>query len=276
MQKKLVLRRNLRRGGGSGQRYLKYLAISAVSLIFLVIVTPYLLKQKSNESNKRPVPAKGEVTKELPKQPEQAASERVSEPAEPLETPAPVRTGPLETATAPESMNQSDYQAAPQPAESAPAADQTQPAEKARPFDGKVSPFDKPSPAAGFHRDEATKPAEPTPKDLFPKQKATAGEPLAPAQKEPAGKAKAAGPPASKQKGDYAIQVGSVFSDKSQARKVLKDISAKGHKAVVRSHGKGYVVTTGAVPKSMAYTLLEQMKIQGLNDARVIKVAPDK
>ncbi len=269
MRKKLILRRNLRKGGGGGPPYLKYLVIGAVSLVFLVIVTPFLVKQKK-EVNKRPVPEKGAITKELPKQPEQPAPERLPEPAERFEPPRSAETGPPETAVAPEPVKPPQVQAEAQQVEPVPATAQKPPVAKPPPLQGKTSAVEK-APS-----DESARPVEPPPKDLFPKQRTPAGAPLSPARKEPAKAGAEPGSSApSRQTGEYVVQVGSVFSDKSQAQTDAKNMSAKGYKAVVRpvDHGCGYIVTTGMVPESMAYTLLEQMKMQGLNDTKVIKVA---
>jgi phosphoribosylformylglycinamidine (FGAM) synthase PurS component len=281
MRKKLVLQRNLRRGGGGGAPYLKYLVIAALGLIFLVIITPYLVKQKSDDVTKRQIPEKGAITKELPKQPEQSPPARLPEAAKPAELPGYPETRRPETAMAPEPVKPPEVQPAPQPPEPVPAAPQRPPVEEAAPSQGKAAAPEK-APS-----DHPSRPAEPAPKDLFPKKWDTSEAPLTAAQKGPVKPEAKAGGPASSAKpaasapstrrADYAVQVGPVSIDKSQAQTVQKDLAAKGYKAVVRTvaHGCGYSVTTGAVTQSKAYTLLEQMKIQGLNNAKVIKVAPD-
>jgi cell division protein FtsN len=67
-----------------------------------------------------------------------------------------------------------------------------------------------------------------------------------------------------------------MIKDKAQAEAVRKDLAAKGYKAVIRTApgGGGYIVTTSPVTASKAYTLLEQMKIQGVGNTKVIKVDP--
>jgi cell division septation protein DedD len=115
---------------------------------------------------------------------------------------------------------------------------------------------------------------QPAPKDLFPKQTTPAQAPAGREAK--AGGAKpalAAKPAPPTEAGGYAVQVGATFKDKSQAQKVVKDLAAKGYKAVMRktADGVGYFVTTGPCPQSKAYTLQEQMKIQGVSDTKVIK-----
>ena len=69
MAKKLVVQRNLRKSQRGGAPYLKYLGFSAIGLIFLVVITPYLLRDKSREATKkRTISESGVVTKELPVQ----------------------------------------------------------------------------------------------------------------------------------------------------------------------------------------------------------------
>jgi len=270
MQKKLVLRRNLRKGGGGGPPYLRYLVIAAVSLAFLVIITPYLVKQKGNEVNKRPVPEKGAITKELPKLPEQSAPARIAEPVESFQPPKSAETGPSETTVTPEPIRPPEVKSGAEPTELGPATAQRPPVEKSPPLQGKVSAADK-APS-----DQSAKFVEPAPRDLFPKQGTPTGALLTSTREGPAKAGVKAGAPAlSRQKGEYAVQVGSVFTNKSQAQTDVKDLSAKGYRAVVRTaaSGSGYIVTTDMVPQSMAYTLLEQMKMQGLKDTKVIKVA---
>jgi cell division protein FtsN len=130
---------------------------------------------------------------------------------------------------------------------------------------------------------QSVKPAAPAPKDLFPKKGSPSEAPAAAAHKVPAkpeAKAGAPPPPAkpapSAGTGAYAVQVGAVFKDRSEAETVRKDLATKGYSAVVRAvaAGRGYFVTTGPIPQSKAYTLQEQLRIQGLSNTKVIKVAP--
>jgi len=265
MAKKLILQRNLRKGGGAGPPYLKYLVISAVCLIFLVLLTDHFFKGKTNEVTKTPLPERGAITKEVPKQPEPSAPERLSELTKPAEPVRPAETRPPGAATEPEGVKTSEVQPAPKPPASGPATPQ-------RPSTSEAPPEVK-----------TPKSDEAAPKDLFPKKGFRSEEPAAAALKPPAKpEAKAAGPahpakPApSTEKGDYAVQVGAIFKDRSQAETVRKDLATKGYSAVVRAaaDGSGYLVTTSPCPQSKAYTLQEQMRIQGLSNTKVIKVAP--
>ena len=247
MAKKLIFQRNLRKGGGPGPPYQKYLVIAAVCLILLVLATDHIFKRKTKDLSKTPLPERGAITKELPKQPEQSAPERPSEVAKPAEV-----------------------QPVPKPPAPSPATLQKPPTSEA-PLVGKA-----PAP-------EKAPPAQPAPKNLFPKEGAPSEAPGTAALKTPAKpEAKAAGPPppakpaSSTEKGDYAVQLGTIFKNKPQAEKVRKDLATKGYIAVLRTaaDGRGYVVTTNPGTQSKAYTLQEQMRIQGLSNTSVIKMAP--
>jgi cell division protein FtsN len=91
---------------------------------------------------------------------------------------------------------------------------------------------------------------------------------------------KAAGqPPAakaapSKVKGDYAVRVGATYKNKSEAETVRKDLARKGYSAIVRAAPDGYSVITNPTPERKAYTLQEQMRIQGVSNTSVIKATP--
>ena len=87
MQKKVFLQRNLRKGGGGGSPYLKYLVIAAVCLVFLVLIVPYLFKGKNKDVTKRPMPDRGSITKEVPKPMEPTVPENIAEQVKPAETP---------------------------------------------------------------------------------------------------------------------------------------------------------------------------------------------
>ncbi|MGO9021102.1 MAG: SPOR domain-containing protein [Syntrophobacteraceae bacterium] len=268
MRKKLVLQRNLRKGGGGGQPYLKYLVISAVCLIFLVLITDHYFKGKTKDLSKTPLPERGAITKEVPKQSEPSAPEGLSELTKPAEPVRPPETKPPGAETEREGIKTSEVQPAFQPPAPSPAAPQ-KPSTLEAPPEGKVSKSD-----------------EAAPKDLFPKKGVRSQAPEAPAVKAPAkptAKAAVPAPPTpsakpapSTEKGDYAIQVGAIFKERSQAESVKKDLAAKGYRAVIgpAADGCGFVVTTSPCPQSKAYTLLEQMRIQGLSNTKVIKVAP--
>ncbi len=282
MRKKLIFQRNLRKGGGVGPPYLKYLVITAVSLTILVVVVPYLIKGKSKGVPQRPVPKKGAITKEIPKQPARSAPEKLSELGKPAEQARPPETKPLQPAMTPEAIKPMEVQLGPKPTEWGLVAPQ-KPSTAEAPSEGNATaPENAPS----------TQSAKPAPKDLFPKKNAP---PEAPATAALTGSAKTgakAGPPTppaipapptppakpapSTEKGGYAVQVGTIFKERSQAERVRKDLAEKGYKAVTRTaaDGRGYIVATSPGSESKAYTLLEQMKIQGLNDTKVIKVSP--
>ncbi len=269
MRKKLVLQRNLRKGGG--QSYLKYLVISAVCLLFLVLITDHYFKGKTKDLSKTPLPERGVITKEVPRHLEPPAPEVPSELAKPAEPVRPPETRQPGAETESEGMKTSEIQPAFQPPAPSPAVPQ------------RPSALEAPSEGRASKSDEAA------PKDLFPKKGARSQSPATTAVKAPA-KATAkvdvqapptkpappAKPASPTVKGDYAIQVGAVFKDKSQAESLRKDLAAKGYRAVIgpATNGCCYVVTTGPCPQSKAYTLLEQMRIQGLNNTKIIKLAP--
>jgi hypothetical protein len=287
MQKKIFLQRNIRKGGAAtGSPYLKYLVFAAVCLVFLVIVTSYVFNGKSKDITKRPVPDRATVTKEVPKALEPVAMQpeektRTAEPVKPSED-----EKPPETTTAPEALKPVEAQHPAKPPE----------------LDANLAVSQK---AAS----EALSPPEPAPaveagpKDLFPKKgspptavtpsampaptppavKQPAAIPLAASTKappKPGGKTAAlrpaVKPSAPAGKGDYAVQVGTVFKTKPEAETVRKDLSKKGYAMVIRpaKKGPGYSVTTKPTGASKAYTLQEQMKIQGVSTTKVIKVGP--
>jgi cell division protein FtsN len=69
--------------------------------------------------------------------------------------------------------------------------------------------------------------------------------------------------------------VGATFKDRPEAETVRKDLAKKGYSAMVRTApGGGYSVITSPSPESKAYTLREQMKMQGVSNATIIKVPP--
>ncbi len=252
--------RNPNKGGRAGHPYQKYLVIAAVCLIFLVLLTQHFFKGKTKDVLKIPIPERGTITKEVPKQPEQSAPEGLSElakPAEPVRAPETKSHG---AATEPEGIKTSQVQPVPKPPAPSPAAPQ-RPATR----EGKV-PFA-----------QSAKSQEPAPKDLFPKKGAPSAASATAALKAPAKpQAKAGGPATSTKKADYAVQVGAILKDRSQAETVRVNLAAKGYSAVVRTaaNGSGYLVTTSPSPESHAYTLQEQMRMQGLGNTSVIRVAP--
>jgi hypothetical protein len=257
MQKKIFLQRNNRKAGG-GSPYLKYLVLAAVCLVILVLVTPYLFRGKNKDITKRPMPDRGAVTKEIPK-----ALEPV--PVAPPEVPGtPAAVKPPEVATAPAAVTPVEVQPSAKPPESAPEVPVPQKAAPEPPVVQEKAPA-----------------VEPAPKDLFPKKNSLSTAPPAETQQAPARPAAKAAAPAAKPsapagKGGYAVQVGNTFKSKQEAEAVRRDLAKKGYSAVVRpaKKGPGYCVTTSPSVASKAYTLQEQMKIQGLSTTAVIKVAP--
>ncbi len=268
MQKKVFLQRNLRRGGGSGPPYMKYLMISAVCLVLLVLIGPYLFKGKNKEVTKRPVPERGTITKEVPKPLEPSTPERITEQVKP------------EPAVAPEAIKTPEVQSPPKAPELPPAAPQQVATPELPPAGNALAPENAP-PAPAPAR--TARPAEPAPKDLFPKKSAPSEAPSTAVYKAPgkpaskaAGQTHAAKPAPSTPKGNYAVLVGAAYKNKSEAETVRKDLARKGYSAIVRTdpNGSGYSVITSPSPERKAYTLQEQMKIQGLSNTTVIKVTP--
>ncbi len=267
MQKRPNSQRHPRKGGIAGPQYQKYLVVAAVCLVFLVLLTEHFYKGKTKDVLKIPMPEKGAITKEIPKQPEQSAPERPSELTKPAEPVIPPETKSQGAATEPEGIKTSQEQPGSKPPAPSPAVSQ-------RPSTPEALPEGK-APLA-----QSAKSQEPALKDLFPKKGAPSATPATAALKAP-GKptAKATGPatPAhSTKKGDYAVQVGAIFKDRLGAETARQDLATKGYSAVVRTSadGSGYLVTTSPGPQSQAYTFQEQMRIQGLSNTSVIKVAP--
>ena len=125
--------------------------------------------------------------------------------------------------------------------------------------------------------------AKPDPKDLFSKKRAPSEAPQAAIHKAPrkpgskaAGQTLAAKPDPSTAKGNYAVMVGAAYKSGSEAETVLRDLTRKGYSATVRTgpYGRGYSVVTSPSPERKAYTLQEQMKIQGVRNTTIIRVAP--
>ena len=284
MQKKVFLQRNVRRGGGGGPPYMKYLLISAVCLILLVLIGPYLFKGKNKDITKRPVPDRGSITKEVPKSPVPSAPEGITEQARP------------EPAVAPEAIKTPEIQPPPKPPELPPAAPQ-QVATPEMPTAGNLSAPENAPPAPAPAR--TAKPSEPAPKDLFPKKSTpteappavvhkapgkpvakSAGQPIAKSTSQPVAKSSgqppAAKPATSTATGNYAVLVGAGYKSRSDAETVQKDLARKGYSALVRTApgGCGFNVITRPSPERKAYTLQEQMKIQGVSNTSVIKVTP--
>ncbi len=267
MRNKPSSQRNPSRGRGAGPPYQKYLVIAAVCLILLVLIAEHFFKGKSKDVLKIPFPERGAITKELPKQPEQSAPEGRSELPKPSEPVRPPETRLHGAPTEPEGVKTSQVQPVPKPPAPSPAASQRLPIPEAPPEGN--------APLA-----QSAKSQEPAPKDLFPKKGAPSATPAPKAPAKPrakaAGPATSARPAPSTQKADFAVQVGAIFKDRAQAETAKSHLAAKGYSAVVRvaADGSGYLVTTSPSAESHAYTLQEQMRIQGLSNTSVIKVAP--
>ncbi len=274
MQKKVFLQRNLRKGGGGGPPYMRYLLISAICLVLLVLIVPYLFRVKNKEVTKRPVPERGAITKEVPRTPEPSAPENITEQVKP------------EPAVVPEAVKTPEVQSPPKPPEMPPATPQQVASPEPPPAGDAYAPENvQPAPAPA----RTAKPAEPAPRDLFPKKSApyeapptaihkAPGTPVSKAPAMPVAKAPgqtpAAKPAPSTAKGDYAVRVGTAYKKKSEAEIARRDLAKKGYSAVVRAAHGGYSVITRPTPERKAYTLQEQMRIQGVSDTKVIKVTP--
>jgi hypothetical protein len=185
MAKKLVVQRNLRKTRGGGAPYLKYLVFSAIGLIFLVGITPYLLRDKSREATqKRPIPESGVVTKELPTQ---APMQPALQPANSAATaaPQPEAAGPAVAGApaGPGSVNPQQPQPTPQAAPGAVTASREPAAPPAQPTPATVGngseasrhaapPVYEPPPAPPekpVTQAPSAETAQKSPKVLFPK-----------------------------------------------------------------------------------------------------------
>ena len=282
MQKKVFLQKNLRRGAGGGSSLPKYLLLTTIALVVLYLITSFMLKPKSRDITKRPIPEKGQLLKELPKPPESAPRELAREvpaPAEP-ETPPPQ----AQSATPP-----------PQTLPAAPQKPETPPPIARAPVSEVAPP-------------QATAPTESTPRDLFPKKGAPAAPGKPPAQKEQkpssSGLAQKPATPgavsqpaipgavpkpapvvaqkpvparvAGKQK--YAVQVG-CFKERNDAETVQRNLAKKGYDVILcspsTSNGGTYTYTVMTKPYadiSKASTMVEQMKSEGRTSPTVIRL----
>jgi hypothetical protein len=275
MQKKLFLQRNIRKRGASTNSPLKYLVVAAVCLLVLVLITSIVFRDKGKEIPKRPMPDRATVTKEVPKTPEPATARRVEVSVKP-EPVKPQVEKPV--ATTPEPVAPPEVKNLPKPPEP-----DVNPVAQKEAAPEVISP---PAPAPEV---------EPGPKDLFPKKSSpiaapissppvpTPKEPIKPAEKRAAQKPAAnptlktaEKPSAPAGNRDYAVKVGATFKTKSEAETLRRDLAKKGYTALVRpaKKGPGYDVTTSPTVASKAYTLQEQLKIQGVNTTTVIKVNP--
>ena len=184
MAKKFVVRRNLRKPQG-GTSYLKYLVFSAIGLVFLVVITPYLLRDKGGDATKkRLLPESGAVRKELPQQAQQQqAPEKVNEPAIAGTTTEP--GGPAFPATSPAPANPPQTQSASEQALKGVTASQ----EAVSP--PQAQPASKPGPAQTAPGDEGlTTPRETAPPETVKEPEQAAPE-KASSQAQPAEKAQA-------------------------------------------------------------------------------------
>ncbi len=274
MQKKVFLQRNPRRASAGGGPYLKYLVVAVVCLVLLVLITPYLLKGKSKDIAKRPVPEKGAITKEVPRSIDQQMPTKLPEttaPAESAPVPAPNDGKPAEVATAPEAAAPPQVQ--PAPVQESNVATPQQAATEAFSTPDKVPPAPEPAPKDLFPKKSAPSEVQATAQPNAAAKEAKPAKPgvkiasLAPAAKTPAAKPLTG-------KGGYAVQVGSFFKTKTEAETLCKDLSKKGYNAVVRpvKNSSRFYVTTGATIESKAYTLQEQLKIQGLQTTKIIRL----
>lgn len=316
MAKKLFVRRGVRRPRRGGAPYLKYLVIAAIGLLILVVITPYLLKDRSRETaSKKRVPERGAITKELPQQ-----AKRKPLPANPNESTTAAK--PLQTV----GSTAAGAQAPPVSAGSV-APQQAAPAEKGLtsskgPFSAKtmeggssgapetasarsqtVQPAQKPQKVLFPALPKAAAPAQPVHtvqsarKDFLPKKeirsqavrsenahlKAVKQTHGSVHRKQTVVSAKPAPKPMTvrcanpalcpKTTEAYSVQVGSIFRNLGEAQSLRKRLAAKGYRASVhRVASLGYLVVTSPGAKSKAYTLLQQMNVEGLTNARVVPV----
>ncbi|MDR3553727.1 MAG: SPOR domain-containing protein [Syntrophobacteraceae bacterium] len=329
MAKKLVVQRNLRKPQSGA--YLKYLVFSAIGLIFLVVITPYLLRDKSRDASKKmPVPDQGAVTKEMPMQAQQQPAPQNQNDSGSATTPgssgsttppqAQPAPGPAGNAvTASQQAPPPQTQFPPQPANAGAAAvppavspPQAQPLSQP-PEEGMTAPQQAPAPEAAqgpppAAPEQASTPSAPPAESgqanqgvLFPKKGNPSEGAAAAGTRNPHGKAmkRTAGKvcrtktvctnPAHKPKtaqsakpgvcprvnGGYAVQVGSVFKSAGQAESLQKKLAAKGYRTSIRrTASKGYLVLTCPTNRSSAYTLREQLAVEGLKSARVVGTDP--
>jgi hypothetical protein len=285
MQKKIFLQKNLR-GAEGGSSLPKYLLLTTIALVVLYLIANFMLKPKSRDITKRPIPEKGQLLKELPKPPDNASRELAREmppPAEPETQPPQVQP-----ATPPPPI--------PTP-QAVPQKPETQPPVAQAPVPEKTPPL----------RATAT---EPTPRDLFPKKGAQAVPAQPTAQKEhkptnsdlaqkpatpgavsqpaipgvaipnpaPAVAQKPVPAHAAAGKQRYAVQVGS-FKERSDAEIVQRNLAKKGYDVILcsssASNGGIYTYTVMTKPfdnVSKASTMVEQMKSEGRSSPTVIKL----
>ncbi len=272
MAKKLIVQRNLRRSQGGGAPYLKYLVFSALGLIFLVVITPYLLRDKSRETAKKmPVPERGTITKELPQQAQQQPAQQQPAPQNANEsatagTPPESVVPPLPGAsTPPESGRQQQSQPAPAPAQNPASASQqaTPPQTQPAPAQGETgvtapretSPpeaANKLQPAAPEKTTTPVQPAEEpetSQKLLFPKgNSAAAAEPGNP-------RAKAAA-----QTGGKAQRAKKTYTAK-QAHKPKKPPCVKPKPRVCAKSSESYSVQVGSVFRDLKQAVSTQKRL---------------
>ena len=295
MAKKLVVQRNRRKPQKGGAPYLKYLVFSAIGLIFLVVITPYLLRDKSREETRnRPVPERGAITKKLPKQvQQQPAPENLNQSATATTTPQSAGATIPAASTSPEAVNPPQALPAPEPAAKGVAAQQ----EASQP-----GTINAPPPAAS---EKASAPAQPaqTPqtarKVLFPQKANRSGGAAAGSEnlhantvtnsgrrmhrKKTAFSAKPAPKPETPQSaepavsarpsGRYVVQVGSVFRNFGQAQSLRNKLAAEGYRTSIRLlPNSGYLVVTSPSTRSTAYTEQVQMNAGGLRNTKVVEV----
>lgn len=262
MAKKLVVQRNLRRSPGGGAPYLKYLVFSALGLIFLVVITPYLLRDKSREGSKKmPVPERGTITKELPQQAQQQPAQQQPAPqnsnesattATPPESVVPALPG---TSTPPEAGRQQQAQPAPAPPQNPVSGSQqatppqTQPAPAPAQEETGVTGQRKTSPPEAENKlqpaapEETAAPAQPAEKPetsqklLFPKANSSEGAAAEPGNQ----RAKAAA-----QTGGKAHGAKKAYTAK-QAHKAKKPPCVKPKPRVCTKDGESYSVQVGSV-----------------------------
>ncbi|MDR3568881.1 MAG: SPOR domain-containing protein [Syntrophobacteraceae bacterium] len=256
MAKKLIVQRNLRRTKGGGAPYLKYLVFSAIGLIFLVVITPYLLRDKSHEmTKKRPVPESGVVTKELP-------TEVRTRPAPEKPTDLAGAAGNPESAgpagggayAGPESVNPKQPQSAPEPAPKAVTASQEPSAPQQAPPAAAPGPGEKGMaasqtenvpPAAAPQNVISTQPGQTSQQVLFPKSENPSEAPPA--------EARNPRPKAVKETGGTVRRKKTVISAKKAPKpKTLRCAKPAAKPAACEKPSGSYAVQVGSVFKNIS------------------------
>ncbi|MGC8494626.1 MAG: SPOR domain-containing protein [Syntrophobacteraceae bacterium] len=284
MAKKYVVQRDLRKRTGGGAPYLKYLVFSAIGLIFLVVITPYLLRDKSREANeKKPLPQVGAVTNQLPQETQQQPMPVPANPPASATTATPPAAGGAVSGAPASAVSSVSPQAQPTPAPT-PSEQGVNPSQEASSANTMgVSP-----PAAPQNNPAPAEAPQAQQKVLFPNAQnaAPSAQPAQEpqkAQKELFPKSENAAQPtgaqevqakAAKERAQRQEQKKAAYS----ANKAHKPVSAQAHKPAGKQCAKTPVCTVGgqtyAVQVGAVYRNLKQaMALQKRLAARGYRVA---